>query len=99
MVVIANPSSYRLVGFEVNHGNKHKYNAILENKQTHRQKKVPFGGKKEDGTPYQHYRDRIGHYSKYDHLDKDRRQRYRIRHHGQDKHKFSSGFFSWRFLW
>lgn len=98
MVIVTDPSSYRLVGFELNHG-KHKYNAILENKKTHRQKKVPFGGKKQDGTPYQHYRDRIGKYSQYNHLDKDRLKRYRIRHHGQDKNKFSSGWFSLKFLW
>lgn len=97
-MVLENPSSYRLVGFELHHG-KHKYNAILEDKKTHKQKKIPFGAKKSDGTPYQHYHDRIGSYKKYDHHDRERRNRYLIRHKGQDANKFSSGWFSIKYLW
>lgn len=99
MVVLQNPQEYRLVQFQVSHDKKHKYNAILEHKKTKRTKKIPFGGIKTDGTPYQHYHDKIGHYRQYDHNDKQRRQRYRVRHKGEDTKKFSSGYFSWRFLW
>jgi hypothetical protein len=99
MVVIKNPQDYKLVQFQVSKDGKHKYNAILEHKKTGKPRIVPFGGIKADGTPYQHYRDKIGKYSKYNHLDKERRQRYRIRHRGEDQMKFSSGWFSMRFLW
>lgn len=99
MVVISNPEEYKLIQFEVSTDGKHKYNAILEHKKTGKQRKVPFGGIKADGTPYQHYHDKIGNFRKYDHNDKERRQRYRIRHKGQDQLKFSSGYFSMRFLW
>lgn len=99
MVVIENPQEYKLVGFEVNKDKKHKYNALLQHKKTGKIRKVPFGGIKKDGTPYQHYQDKIGHFQKYDHKDKERRALYRIRHKGQDQKKFSSGYFSMRYLW
>lgn len=99
MVVIQNPQEYKLVGFQVSNDKKHKYNAILQHKKTGKQRKVPFGGIKPDGTPYQHYQDKIGDFRKYDHKDKERRQRYRIRHKGEDLNKFSSGYFSMRYLW
>lgn len=99
MVVINNPQEYKLIGFQVSKDRKHKYNAILEHKKTRKQRKVPFGGIKTDGTPYQHYQDKIGHFSQYDHKDKERRKRYHIRHKGQDQQKFSSGYFSMRYLW
>lgn len=49
---------------------------------------------------YQHYYDKIGHYSHLNHEDKARRTRYRIRHrndHISDDSK--AGFYSWKFLW
>jgi hypothetical protein len=99
MVVVKNPEQYKLVRFQVCRDKKHKYNAILENKKTGKQKKVPFGGIKSDGTPYQHYHDKIGKYRKYDHGDKERRKRYVIRHKGEQLNKFSSGYFSMLYLW
>lgn len=99
MVVLQNPQDYRLERFEVSTDGKHKYIAILTHKKTGKQRGVPFGGIKTDGTPYQHYHDKIGAYRQYDHKDKERRRRYRIRHKGQDQKKFSSGYFSMRFLW
>lgn len=99
MVVIDNPQDYRLVGFQVSHDKKHKYNALLQHKKTGKTRKVPFGGIKADGTPYQHYHDKIGHFHKYDHHDDERRKRYLIRHKGQDQQKFSSGYFSMKYLW
>lgn len=99
MVVIQDPTQYRLKGFEVRQDGKHKYNALLEHRQTHRIRKVPFGGIKSDGTPYQHYHDRIGHFRDYDHNDRERRRRYRVRHRGEDLRKYSSGYFSMLYLW
>lgn len=99
MVVLKNPQDYRLVSFQVCRDKKHKYNAILEHKKTKQLKKIPFGGIKANGTPYQHYHDKIGYYKKYDHNDPQRRKMYKIRHRGQDQLKFSSGYFSMRFLW
>jgi len=57
-----------------------------------------FGGIKENGDIYQHYRDVIGLYSKYNHLDKDRRKRYRKRH-GTNPKKNSAGYFALNYLW
>lgn len=99
MVVIENPQEYKLLNFDVASDNKHKYIALLQNKRTGKQKRVPFGAIKTDGTPYQHYRDRIGHFARYDHNDKERRKRYLSRHRGEDQKKFSSGWFSIRYLW
>lgn len=99
MVVLQHPEEYQLVDFEVDHIGSHKYFAILKNKKTGTMRKIPFGAKKTDGTPYQHYHDKIGHYRTYDHKDKERRNRYLIRHKGQDQKKFSSGWFSIKYLW
>lgn len=99
MVVIQDPMEYRMVRFEVDTSGKHKYNAILKHKKTGKERKVPFGGIKADGTPYQHYHDKIGHFRKHDHGDKERRKRYLTRHKGEDQKKFSSGWFSIRYLW
>lgn len=96
---LPNPDAYRLMGFEVNKGKKSKYDAILINKKTGVQKRVSFGGKYPDGTPYQHYHDKIGYYKKYDHKDKERKKRYIIRHKNDLGYKFSSGWFSANFLW
>jgi len=49
---------------------------------------------------YQQYKDRIGYYSKSDHLDKDRRRLYQQRHQKDlitDKTK--PGYFAWFYLW
>lgn len=98
-MIINNPEKYILLGFEVNRGRRYKYDAILENKHTKQKKRVPFGGKKADGTPYEHYRDQIGRYREYDHGDENRRRLYRIRHRGEEQRKFSSGYFAYTFLW
>lgn len=99
MVVVHHPEDYKLDRFEVDRKGLHKYFAILKNKKTGSEKKVPFGAKKKNGTPYQHYHDKIGNYSQYDHKDKERMKRYRIRHRGQDQNKFSSGWFAIKYLW
>lgn len=65
-------------------------------------KKVHFGD-----TRYQHYKDKIGLYSHLDHLDKERRRRYRTRHSNiilsdgipAYKRKYSPAWFSYHYLW
>ena len=99
MVRLSNPQNYDLIGFEVNKGKKFKYDAILKNKKTAELRRIPFGGKYPDGTPYEHFKDQIGYYSKYDHNDEKRRTLYRKRHKGEEKHLYSSGYFSWFYLW
>lgn len=93
------PNEYTLLGFEVNHGPDSKYFAVIEHKTTGKIKKIPFGGKYEDGTPYEQYKDRLGHYSAFDHKDKERRRRWLLRHGENAKHKFSSAYFSKTMLW
>ena len=56
-----------------------------------------FGGIKESGLPYQQYRDKLGLYSKYDHNDKKRRDRYYLRHGNALKN--TAKWFAARYLW
>jgi len=59
-----------------------------------------FGGLRENGEPYEQYKDKIGFYKAYDHGDKARRDRYRQRHKNDKLNdKGSAGFFSYYFLW
>jgi hypothetical protein len=91
---VNNPDSYRLLGFEVNRGNKKKYNAVLQNKKTKEKLRISFGAK-----GYSHYYDKIGHYESLNHLDKERRKRYKQRHEGTRHYKYSSSYFADRYLW
>jgi hypothetical protein len=94
MVRLANPENYEHLGFEKNRGKKYKYDAILKNKKTGELRRISFGDKN-----YQQYHDSIGEYSQLDHKDEKRRQLYRKRHKGEDKYKYSSGYFALRYLW
>ena len=95
MVVINNPEVYKLLGFEKYKGKANKkYIAILENTKTKQKKQVPFGDSR-----YQQYFDTIGEYRSLDHNDPKRRELYRKRHRGEELRKFSSGYFSWHYLW
>ena len=67
-----------------------KYCAIFNNPQ----KKVCFGDIR-----YQHYKDKIGLYKHLDHNDANRRRLYRIRHRGEQNHKYTPGWFAWKYLW
>lgn len=93
---IKDPNDYVLVGFEKSHLHAKKYNALLRNTKNHAMKRVPFGA-----SSYEHYQDTtgLGLWSHKDHKDKERRRLYRARHNGEEKHKFSSGYFSWKYLW
>ena len=88
---------YKLLGFEKSTRKNKKYNAILQNKKTGRQVRVPFGDVR-----YQQYKDTtgLGLYSHKDHGDKKRRASYKARHsvYVQDGY-YSPGFFSMRYLW
>lgn len=96
MVVVKNPEQYKLKGFRKAKNPKKKYDAILEHKTTKRLKHVPFGAK-----DYEHYKDStpLKLYSSKDHKDPKRRASYRARHVGEDRRKYSSGYFSWKYLW
>lgn len=100
-MIIQNPQDYTFIKFEKSHLVNKKYNAILKNKKTGREKKVPFGQIKPDGIPYEQFRDTTGLrlYSKYDHHDLNRRHLYLSRHEKDGDNKFSSGWFSKHYLW
>jgi hypothetical protein len=66
-----------------------KYDVIAPNG-----KKFSFGDKR-----YQQYHDKIGYYKNLDHNDKQRRDNYRARHKHDKLDSYSSGFFSYNFLW
>lgn len=87
---------YKLIGFERSHIKTKKYNAILLNKKTGRNVRVPFGGR-----GYEQYKDStgLGLYSKYDHADKNRRRLYRARHKNDNLKDYGPGYFSWYYLW
>jgi hypothetical protein len=93
---------YTFVKFEKSHLKDKKYNAVLKNKKTGREVRVPFGAIRENGVPYPQYKDStgLGLYSKYDHNDKARRDRYRARHKVYLKDGYwTAANLSWSFLW
>jgi hypothetical protein len=95
-MILENPEKYKFLRFEKSHFKNKKYNAVLLNKESGKERKVPFGA-----IGYEQYKDSTGLnlYSKLNHLDKDRRKRYRERHKGEEKNKFSSGYWSYKYLW
>ena len=94
-------SEYTLLGYEKAKAKGKKYTAIIQNKTTGRKKKINFGAIRKDGTPYPQYKDKVlGMYSKYDHNDKARRERYRKRHANTfSPNHYSSSYFSMVRLW
>jgi len=97
-MIIEHPEDYKLVGFERSHVQGKKYDAILRNKRdpTRSKKRVPFGA-----VGYEQFKDSTGKglYTRVNHGDPKRRRNYRTRHRGENKRKFSSGYFSWKYLW
>ena len=90
-------SEYKLKEFKKSNTKDKKYDAILINKNTGRQKVFHFGNKN-----YQHYKDTtgLGVYTHLNHLDPERRRLYKIRHNKDIKTGYySSGYFAMRFLW
>lgn len=94
MVRIENPEDYTVKDILIAQDGKHKYVAILENKYRGTTKKVPFGS-----IAYEQYHDKLGHYSNLDHNDPERRRRFLMRHASNTGYKYSSAWFSKRFLW
>lgn len=90
-------TDYTFKKFEKAHNPKKKYDAILVNKDTGREVRVPFGA-----TGYEQYADKtgLGLYKHLDHHDAKRRAAYRIRHAKDMRAGFYSfGSFAWQFLW
>lgn len=95
-MILQNPENYILLSFRQSNTKNKKYDAILKNKITNKQKIIPFGS-----LSYQHYEDRtpLKLYSNLNHYDKKRRELYKLRHHKDINNKFSSGYFSNKYLW
>jgi hypothetical protein len=108
-----------MVVFYPSSDGKHKYVALItpeewnaahpNDKITHI-KTIRFGGIKENGEPYGQYFDKIGHFSKYNNYDTNRRKNYRLRHSsiymdddGTEvpayQYKYSPAWFSYNYLW
>lgn len=96
MVVLKNPNEYKFLKFRKSQTKNKKYDAILINKKTKKEKIIPFGDKR-----YEQYKDSTGLnlYTFKNHLDTKRRTNYRKRHARTSKNKFSSSWFSYYFLW
>ena len=77
-----------------------KYDAILQNIYTGRTFKMPFGGIRLDGTPYEQFKDRtpLKLYSKYDHGNETRRQLY-LKRHNKKIRAYSPDYFAKVYLW
>jgi len=90
-------NEYTFVKFEKSNRKGKKYNAVIKNKKTGREKKIPFGQ-----LGYQHYKDNtgLGLYSNLNHNDSTRRKSYKARHSVYIKpNMYSAGYFSMRYLW
>ena len=87
---------YALMGFERSHLPAKKYNAVLRNRATGREVRVPFGAR-----AYEQYKDRVplGLYKHLDHGDKARRANYVSRHSGDINKAYSPSWFSLKYLW
>ena len=88
---------YKFIKFQKSNAKNKKYSAILKNKDTGRTIAINFGD-----TRYQQYKDStgLGLYSHLDHIDKERRSRYRSRHKVHLKPGYySPAYFSYRYLW
>jgi len=97
-------SEYEFIRFKKSKKSLKKYSAILRNKKTGKEVTIHFGGIRENGRPYDQWKDNtsLGLYTKYNHMDSKRRKRYQNRHI-KEKHSFnrywSAGYFSWKYLW
>jgi hypothetical protein len=88
---------YKFKSFEKSDTLNKKYDAILINKTTKKQTRVPFGDSR-----YGQYKDStgLGLYSSKNTLDNSKKKLYRIRH-AKDLRDgfFSPGYFAFKFLW
>jgi hypothetical protein len=94
-MILLNPENYKFISFRKSNTKNKKYDAILKNKITMKTKIISFGS-----LDYQHYEDKaLGIYSHLNHYDKQRRKLYKCRHNKDLKNKYSSGYFSNKYLW
>jgi len=93
-MIVKNPDDYILKGFRPSKHKGKKIDAILENKKTRSVLYVPFGQKGSET-----FKNDTGVSIDRIHNDHKRRKAYLARHKGEDKNKFSSGFFSIKYLW
>lgn len=94
-------SEYNFLRFEKSKKEGKKYDAVLVNKKTKREARVPFGDK-----DYSQYKDTsgLGLYTHLNHLDSMRRTAYKIRHAKDVRSDstgkmYSPGYFSMSVLW
>ena len=90
-------TEFQLKGFERSKTKNKKYDAILINKTTKKERRIPFGDIR-----YEQFKDSTGLklFSSKDHGDPIRRNSYRKRHSGDiQTGKFSAGFFAMQYLW
>jgi len=88
---------YNFIEFRKSNMKNKKYAAIIENKKTKRKKTINFGDDR-----HEQYKDTtgLGLYSHKNHLDKNRQESYKLRHHNDIKDGFySAGWFAMKFLW
>lgn len=87
---------FKHIRFERSRSRGKKYDAIIEDKFTKRQQRVPFGS-----NVHEQYRDNTGLklYSRLDHNDPKRRANYKARHEKTRHKKFSSSWYADQFLW
>ena len=92
---------FKLIGFRKSLKRLKKYDAILENKKNKTIVIVSFGGIRPNGIPYTQFKDRVPLklYTKYDHGDEYRRQRYLKRHSKDINEPYSKSWFSREYLW
>jgi len=88
--------TYKLLRFEKSKRAGKKYDAVLRNKKTGGEKRVPFGA-----TGYENYGDKTGLGLYKGTGDLEQRKRYRARHRGEgDESNFPNpGFFAYNYLW
>lgn len=95
-MILINPTNYKFIEFQKSKTKNKKYDAIMMNMKTNKIKRVPFGD-----VNYKQYKDAtpLKLYKHLDHNDIKRRELYRKRHEGEDKNKYSSGYFALKYLW
>ena len=87
---------FRHIRFERSRTRGKKYDAIIEDKVTKRQIRIPFGD-----VNYEHFFDSTGLklYSRLDHNDPKRRAAYKARHELTRHKKYSASWYADNFLW
>lgn len=88
---------YKFKNFVKSNTANKKYDAILINRKTKKEKRIPFGDSR-----YEHYKDKtgLGLFTSKNHLDKKRRDLYKMRHQKDIKDGYySAGYFSMHYLW